>query len=157
MDFRRTFEWQSVSPSFERGCSIANTLGPKIDCCREIQKICKIENRQLSSLQELEPEDFLCYRENGNIWRITLCNIRTLRHRWKGFQRLRARPRHFYWKFRLADILKNRGRRSLLRRLRLVKRGRAAEPVLSCSTHAILTDLKYSNLSLFDTTTRILF
>ena len=41
----------------------------------------------------------------------------------------------FHWKFRLADILKNRGRLSLLRCLRLVKRGRAAEPVLSSSAH----------------------
>ena len=42
----------------------------------------------------------------------------------------------FYRKFRLAHISNNRGRHSLLWRLRLVKRGRAAEPVLSCSAPA---------------------
>ena len=89
------------------------------------------------------------------IYAMESCNIRTLRHRWKGFQRLRAGPKRFLPKVPSGGHFKNCGRRSLLRRLRLVERGRAAEPVLSCSTHAILTDLKYSNLSLFEAATRI--
>ena len=83
------------------------------------------------------------------------CNIITLRRQTEEFRRLRARPRHPFRKVPPGAHFNQRAT-ACCRRLRLVKRGRAAELTLSKPGPHILSDLKYSNLSLFDTATRIL-
>ena len=70
------------------------------------------------------------------------------------FQRLRAGPKHPFRKVPPGAHFSKRAT-ACCRRLRPVKRGRAAELRHSEPSPHILSDLKYSILSLFDTATRI--